>query len=76
MRLILSLAAGAALAACSQTNQDNTAVNADVGVDANVGETVLPADDASGETDTLGNQLNQLNDSGAVADNSSESNSN
>lgn len=71
MRLILTLAAGAALAACSQTTTgDNSAANADSAVEANADETVLPADDATGESDTLGNQLNQLNDSGTADENS------
>jgi hypothetical protein len=54
----------AALAACSQSGQDNSAaMNANSA--AATEETVLPADESSVGADTLGNQLNQLNESGA-----------
>ena len=66
MKLTMRIGAAmsiAALTACSQSGQDNTA-----GTDANAGvmadETVLPPDENAGETDTLGNQLDQLNDTG------------
>ena len=52
----------AALTACSQSGQDNsTAADANVGMAAD--ETVLPPDDSSAGADTLGNQLDQLNES-------------
>lgn len=66
MKLTMRIGAAmsiAALTACSQSGQDNTA-----GTDANAemmaNETVLPRDENSGETDTLGNQLDQLNETG------------
>ena len=66
MKLTMRIGAAmsiAALTACSQSGQDNTA-----GTDANAemmaNETVLPPDENSGETDTLGNQLDQLNETG------------
>ena len=65
MRLTIKLGVAigiAALSACAQSGQDNS-----TGTDANAGltadETVLPPDDSSAEADTLGNQLNQLNES-------------
>jgi hypothetical protein len=52
----------AALTACAQSGQDNS-----TGTDANAGmtadETVLPPDESSAGADTLGNQLDQLNES-------------
>ena len=52
----------AALTACSQSGQDNsTAPDANAGMTAD--ETVLPPDDGSAGADTLGNQLDQLNES-------------
>ena len=67
MKLTMRIGAAmsiAALAACSQSGQDNTA-----GTDANAemmaDETVLPPDENAGATDTLGNQLDQLNQTGA-----------
>ena len=78
MNLVMRFGAAlsiAALSACSVTQQDN---NADT-VDANAtapADTQAPAPEATGPSDTLGNQLNQLNsnDSG-TADSNSSSNS-
>ena len=65
LKTILAVALGAAaLAACSQEAQDDT-----VNMDANAmmtDETVLPVDNT---TDTLGNQMNQLNESDNAMDN-------
>jgi hypothetical protein len=65
MRLTIRLGVAigiAALAACAQSGQDNsTATDANAGMTAD--ETVLPPDDSSAGADTLGNQLNQLNES-------------
>lgn len=65
MRLTIRLGVAigiAALAACAQSGQDNsTATDANAGMTAD--ETVLPPDDSSAGSDTLGNQLNQLNES-------------
>ena len=65
MRLTIRLGVAigiAALAACAQSGQDNsTATDANAEITAD--ETVLPPDDSSGGADTLGNQLDQLNES-------------
>lgn len=65
MRLTIRLGVAigiVALAACAQSGQDNsTATDANAGMTAD--ETVLPPDDSSAGSDTLGNQLNQLNES-------------
>ena len=68
MRLTIRLGVAigiAALAACAQSGQDNS-----IGTDANAGiaadETVLPPNDSSAGADTLGNQMNQLNESEAT----------
>lgn len=66
MRLTIRLGVAigiAALAACAQSGQDNsTATDANAGMTAD--ETVLPPDDSGAGSDTLGNQLDQLNESG------------
>ena len=65
MRLTIRLGVAigiAALAACAQSDQDNsTAADANAGMTAD--ETVLPPNDSSAGADTLGNQLDQLNES-------------
>lgn len=65
MRLTIRLGVAigiAALAACAQSDQDNsTAADANAGMTAD--ETVLPPNDSSVGADTLGNQLDQLNES-------------
>lgn len=76
MKLVMRFGAAlsiAALSACSVTEQDN---NADT-VDANTtADTQAPAPEATGPSDTLGNQLNQLNSSDAeTADTNASSNS-
>jgi hypothetical protein len=48
-----------ALAGCSQGGQDSENADMNAGY---ANETVLPPDDTAG-TDTLGNQMNQLNES-------------
>ena len=70
MKLTMTIGAAmsiAALTGCSQSDQDNVSSDANAEMMAN--ETVLPPDDGAG-TDTLGNQLDQLNESGQ--DNMSE----
>lgn len=65
MKLTFSFAATAglaALAACS-ANQDNVAANIDSNTET-AGGPVLPIEDNAAEADTLGNQLNQLNETG------------
>ena len=51
-----------ALAGCSQSNQDNYAENADMNA-GYANETVIPSEENTAGTDTLGNQMNQLNES-------------
>ena len=51
-----------ALTGCSQGSQDNYADNADMN-SGYANETVLPPDENTTGADTLGNQMNQLNDS-------------
>ena len=69
MRLTIRLGVAisiAALAACAQSDQDNSiAADANAGMTAD--ETVLPPDDSSAGADTLGNQLDQLNESETTA---------
>ena len=82
MTLTLKLGAAAigvaALAACSQSGQDNSAENMDSNSAMTANETVLPVDDAAGNADTLGNQLDQLNspDAGNATDNATENSTN
>ena len=79
MKLTLRLGAAigiAALGACTQTSDNNTAAtNGNSAAPAE--ETVLPPDESSGATDTLGNQLDQLNESdqGNSLETSNEANS-
>jgi hypothetical protein len=67
LKTILAVTLGAAaLAACGQEAADDTA-----NMDANAmmtDETVLPVDNTMG-TDTLGNQMNQLNETDNAMDN-------
>ena len=70
MKLTMTIGAAmsiAALTGCSQNDPDNMSSDANAEMMAN--ETVLPPDDGAG-TDTLGNQLDQLNETGQ--DNMSE----
>ena len=67
MRLTMRIGAAisiAALGACS--SEDTYADNADSNAAYTTNETVLPADDAG--ADTLGNQMNQLNESDSTMD--------
>ena len=74
MKLTLRIGAAigiVALAACSQSGQENAA-NLEADTQMSTNETVLPADEGGTETDTLGNQLNQLDDNAADATNTTE----
>jgi hypothetical protein len=65
MKLTMTIGAAmglAALTGCSQSGQDNVSTDANAEVVAD--ETVLPPDESAGATDTLGNQLDQLNETG------------
>lgn len=69
MKLTMTFGAAigiAALAACGQSGQDNFAENADANVGFMTNESVLPPDDNAAMTDTLGNQMDQLNESDAM----------
>ena len=63
--IFVAAAGFAMIGACTVKTDDNSAENADSNsaVTTPVAETAPPANDI-GETDTLGNQLNQLNESG------------
>ena len=69
----LVFAAGVALTACTAATEDNTAQNMDSNSAMTTNESVLPVTDNEAGTDTLGNQLNQLNESDAAAANEAES---
>jgi len=66
----------AALTACAQSGQDNSTAT-DANAEMTADETVLPPDDSSVGADTLGNQLDQLNESeesGTAAGNNATTN--
>ena len=66
----------AALTACAQSGQDNSTAT-DANAEMTADETVLPPDDSSAGADTLGNQLDQLNESeksGTAAGNNATTN--
>ncbi len=68
MKLTMRLGAAigiAALGACSQ-GEDPYAENADSNAAYTTNETVLPADDNTMGADTLGNQMDQLNESDSM----------
>lgn len=74
MKLTLTFGAAlslAALTACSQSGQDNSAANADANAGMTAGEAVLPVEDNAGNADTLGNQLDQLDNGGDQSANAS-----
>jgi hypothetical protein len=78
MKLTLRIGAAigiVALAACSQSGQESAA-NLEADTQMSTNETVLPADEGGTETDTLGNQLNQLDDNSADATNTTENTTN
>jgi hypothetical protein len=69
MKLTMRLGAAisiAALGACS--SEDTYADNADTNAAYTTNETVLPADDNAMDADTLGNQMDQLNESDSTMD--------
>ena len=78
MKLTLRIGAAigiVALAACSQSGQDNAA-NMESDTQMSTNETVLPADEGGAESDTLGNQLDQLNETGSGTTNATENTTN
>jgi hypothetical protein len=75
MKLTLKVGAAigiAAIGACTQAEQDNGAGIENSATAAE--ETVLPPDEGDGTTDTLGNQLDQLNESAAGSNSAVASN--
>ena len=79
MKLVMRFGAAlsiAALSACSVSEQDNNADTVDANANAPA-DTQSAAPEATGPSDTLGNQLNQLNsnDSGSADTNSSSNSS-
>ena len=66
MKLTVTIGAAMSLAAltgCSQSGQDNTA-GTDANAEVMTDETVLPPDENAAASDTLGNQLDELNETG------------
>ena len=70
--IFVAAAGFAMLGACTVQTEDNAADSADANSAAPAGEGAAPAADNSTGTDTLGNQLNQLQQSDAEAANSSD----
>ena len=68
--IFVAAAGFAMLGACSVKTEDNSADNADA--NAAVAEGAAPAADNTAGADTLGNQLNQLNESDAEAANATQ----
>jgi len=75
--IFVAAAGFAMLGACTVKTENNTAENADSNAAAATptGENAAPAADNSAGSDTLGNQLNQLNESDASAANETENSS-
>ena len=74
--IFVAAAGFAMLGACTVKTDENTTDNADnnSALTTPTGESAAPADNTAG-SDTLGNQLNQLNDSDAAASNEAENSS-
>ncbi len=67
MKLVIRLGAAVALvalSACGQNGQEGAAENMDANAAMPADGQVLPIDDNAAGMDTLGNQLNQLNETG------------
>ena len=75
MKLVIRSGMAIAILALAACGQDNYAENADANAEYTTNETVLPADDNAAGADTLGNQMNQLNESDTT-DNASENTTN
>ena len=72
MKLVIRLGAAiglVALSACGQDGQDDAAGNMDANGAMTANESVLPIDDNAAGGDTLGNQLDQLNETNGTAGN-------
>ena len=68
--IFVAAAGFAMLGACTVETEDNAAGNADASAAAPAGDSVAPPPDNVAGADTLGNQLNQLQESGSEAANS------
>jgi hypothetical protein len=66
--IFVATAGFAMLGACTVKTEDNASANADANA-TSAAEGAAPADNTAG-TDTLGNQLNQLQESGSSEENS------
>jgi len=67
--IFVAAAGFAMVGACSVKTEDNAAENADASSPVTANETASPAGNDAGATDTLGNQLNQLNENDSAATN-------
>jgi hypothetical protein len=70
--IFVAAAGFAMIGACTVKTEDNAADNANANAAATPTESAAPAPDNAAGSDTLGNQLNQLNESDAAAENASE----
>lgn len=67
--IFVAAAGFAMVGACSVKTEDNATENAGASPAVTANETASPAGNDVGATDTLGNQLNQLNESDSAAAN-------
>lgn len=76
--IFVAAAGFAMIGACSAKTEDNSAENVDANSATTTSESVLPVTDneVSAGSDTLGNQLNQLNEGDTSAENAAESGAN
>ena len=70
--IFVAAAGFAMIGACTVETEDNSAGNSDSSPAMTTSEGTAPAPVNEGETDTLGNQLNQLSESHSEAENSAE----
>ena len=70
--IFVAAAGFAMVGACTVKTEDNAAENADTNVTVAPSESAASAPENAAGSDTLGNQLNQLNESESDADNSAE----
>ena len=75
--IFVAAAGFAMLGACTVKTENDSAENPDTNAAAAtpVGESAVPASENSAGSDTLGNQLNQLNESDAAGANEAENSS-
>jgi len=76
--IFVAAAGFAMIGACTVKTEDNSAENMDANSAMTANETAAPVtdDEVSAGSDTLGNQLDQLNESDAAAANAAEDSSN